>query len=427
MKETRTTLGKALKINLDPRIYGAFAEIGAGQEVARHFFQAGKASQTIAKTISAYDMVYSDEIYGKEDSQRYVCESRLRKMLNKEFDLLKERLDTRRGERTCFFALANTVTTGTVNGKHQCHGWMGVRFQTAPHGEPNEILLHVRMLDRYRLQQQEALGRLGVNLLYAAFFYFDQQDEFINQLVDGLKSDQMSIDALKISGPDLKKLDHRLLALDLVTKGVSEAILFGPNMEVLDLSDSIWKKPLVVLRGSFHPLTKAHLSILDKGHTYAKSAFPGKQIFPLFELTTHQLGDEGEIDRKDYLNRIEAVTKTGNYLLLSQFFLFYKLKRYLRLFTQEPVAMVIGAAHLSKLFNERYYADLEGGILEGLGKLLHDDSRLYIYPHKTKDVCMTSQSFFPEPKLLPLYQFFKKEQKIIDIADCDEVDLEEGL
>lgn len=224
------TTGKALKINRDLSRYGAFAEIGAGQEVARHFFQAGKASQTIAKTISAYDMIVSDDIYGKEESGRYVCESRVAKMLTHEYDLLVDRLSETRGAHSRFFTFANTVATASSNSNKQSHGWMGVRFQSEPGGPCNDIILHVRMLDRHRLQQQEALGVLGVNLLDCAFYHL-HSDDFISHLVSGLKQGQVVIDVIKFSGPDTAHFDVRLMNLQLVHRGLADAILFSPKMK----------------------------------------------------------------------------------------------------------------------------------------------------------------------------------------------------
>ncbi|MGZ3786286.1 MAG: hypothetical protein ACXWR0_17600, partial [Bdellovibrio sp.] len=262
---SETITGKALRINKDASRYGVFAEIGAGQEVARHFFQAGKASQTIAKTISAYDMIVSDDIYGKEESGRYVCESRLKKMLSHEYNLLIDRLAPSRGDKSCFFTFANTVATASYGTLKQSHGWMGVRFQTKSGGDFNDIVLHVRMLDRHRLQQQEALGVLGVNLLSCAFYHLDKPDEFITYLADGLKEEQIVIDVIKFEGQDLQHFDYRLMNLELVRRGLAEAILFSPNNEILNISDAVYGQSLLIQRGTFRPVTITHLDVLQKG------------------------------------------------------------------------------------------------------------------------------------------------------------------
>lgn len=420
---TQTTISKALEINRDPKIYGAFAEIGAGQEVARFFFQAGQASQTIAKTISAYDMIYSDEIYGKESSGRYVCESRLVKMLEKEFHLLHRRLDQTRGAKTTFFAYANTVATGDQK-KRFCHGWMGVRFQKTPLGPHNDILMHVQMLDKYRLQQQEALGILGVNLVSAAFRAIEKQEDLIPALVENLRDGQVSIDMIRCSGPDVQHLSNHLLNLELVKRGLTQAILFGPDESILSLSDHLFQKSLVVERGHFKPVTNTHLQLIDKAQAHFKSRFPDSKGAPLslFELTMQSLKTGDEISEKDFLERVRALAATGHHVLVSNFFLFYRLKQFLRGFTQNPIGVIVPANHLSRLFDPAHYANLEGGMLEGLGKFLDPQTSLFVYPHKTKDLCTTAQSFFPEKSLLPIYQYFRQQNWIIDLAGCDEAD-----
>ena len=205
MSTTQSTTQKALDINLDLSRYGSFAEIGAGQEVAHQFFQAGKASQTIALTISAYDMTFSDIIYGKEKSGRYVCESRVRKMLDREYEKLVERLGTTRGKSTSFFAFADTVATGS-EGKKNSHGWMGLKFQHKPGAQASEVVLHMRLLDRHRLQQQETLSILGVNLLHSSFYKTAHPLEFIEGLFDKIKNGAIAVDAIHFSGEAFKSL-----------------------------------------------------------------------------------------------------------------------------------------------------------------------------------------------------------------------------
>ncbi len=421
MSETQSALNRALEINLNPQIYGTFAEIGAGQEVARFFFQAGKASQTIAKTISAYDMIYSDEIYGKEASGRYVCESRLKKMLEKEYSLMHRRLDQSRGASTCFFAFANTVATGD-NKKRQTHGWMGIKFQTHPKGEANEIVLHVRLLDRIRLQQQESLGVLGVNLVYAAFTDFRTPEKLLTSLVENLKQGQVAIDLIRFTGPDLKHIKNHLMNLELVRRGLADAVLFGPDQSILTISDELYQKPVVIQRGIYRPVTKTHVDVLEKGVQQFKKDFPkeSKSATVLFELTMRDLQQDGHIQEKDFLDRVTSLCSLGHHVLVSNFFLFYRLKKFLRTYTQLPLVLIMGASHLSRLFDDTQYEDLDGGLLEGLGKLLDPSTRLYIYPHKTEQSCMTTRTFFPDPKWLPIYQYFLAQKQISDISGCDE-------
>lgn len=422
---TENTTGKALKINMDASRYGAFAEIGAGQEVARHFFQAGKASQTIAKTISAYDMVVSDDIYGREANGRYVCESRLNKMLGHEYALLVERLGPGRGKNSRFFSFANTVATASSGGNKQSHGWMGVRFQTEPEGPSNDIILHVRMLDRYRLQQQEALGVLGVNLLDCAFYHLSNVEEFIPRLVDSLKEGQIVIDVIKFQGPALKHFDERLMNLELVRRGLAEAILFSPNNEILNVADAVYGKSLLIQRGTFRPVTNTHMDVLQKGLVQMKDdikKIEGKdlEVLPMMELTMHNLQNGGEVNEKDFLERVESLTSLGCHVLISNFFLFYGLKRFLRRYNSHFMALVVGASHLDKLFKEEHYKNLEGGLLEGLGKLLEQKTKLYVYPHKTPTLCLTAKSFFPPPQLRHIYSHFIENNQIVEISGCDE-------
>lgn len=424
---TETTLNKAQTINQDLTRYGVFAEIGAGQEVARHFFQAGKASQTIAKTISAYDMVVSDDIYGREANGRYVCESRLKKMLDHEFSLLLDRLTPKRGAQSRFFAFANTVATASESSTKQSHGWMGVRFQTEPGAPYNEIILHIRMLDKHRLQQQEALGVLGVNLIHSAFYRWEKESEFISSLVENLKEGQIVIDVIKFEGPNLKHFECRLMNLELVRRGLAEAVLFSPNNEILNIADAIYGKALLIQRGTFRPVTNTHVDVLNKGLQQIKEdvkKIEGKdvEVLPIMELTMHNLQTEGNLNEKDFLARVELLTSMGYHVLISNFFLFYKLKRFIRRYNNQFLALVVGASHLNKLFTEEHYKDLEGGLLEGMGKLLGEKNKLYVYPHKTADLCLTVRSFFPAPHLAHICAYYKENKQIVDISGCDEAD-----
>jgi hypothetical protein len=419
---SRTTLSKALEINIDPAIYGTFAEIGAGQEVARYFFQAGKASQTIAKTISAYDMIYSDEIYGKETNGRYVCESRLLKMLEKEYSLLQRRLNTSRGDKTHFFAFADTVATGDVHRKHP-HGWIGVRFQTAPHKPWNDIVLHIRLMDHYRLLQQEALGVTGVNLVHAAFRQLKSIPSFISGLTENLKPGQIFIDMIRFSGPDVEHFNNHLVNLELVRHGLTEAVLFSPDQEILSISDAIYGKALIIERGRFRPVTNSHLELLEKGQTTFKQVFPdSKKPLSIFEITMNQLQTDGRFDESDFLDRVRALASTGNHVLVSNFSVFYKLKQFLRQYTKEPLAMIIGAGLLSPIFDTKYYKDLEGGLLEGVGRLLDENAHLFVFPLKLKNTCTTAHSFFPTKNALHIYQHCLEQSWLVDMADCDEVE-----
>lgn len=416
-----STARKALKINLDESIYGTFAEIGAGQEVARHFFQAGKASATIAKTISAYDMTFSDAIYGKDS--RYVCESRLNKMLDHEFSLLVERLNEKRGEKTRFFAFANTVTTGSRSrGETQSHGWLGVRFQSRPHGPANDVVLHVRLWDDYRLGQQEAIGKVGVNLIYNAF-NFSTPEMFISTLLDNIEKERVEVDLLRFSGEAFKDIDNRLSSLELVRQGLTEAIVFNPSGKLELAGELLYDRPCLVFRGAFRPITNTNLEIFEKGTAqFVADGADKSRLKALFEITMNSLIEEGELDKKDFLDRVDTLCALGFPVMVSNFSLFYQLKTFLRTCTKDRIALVMGASHLEKLMDENYYASLKGGTLEAFARLFDEKTEILTFPYKTEQLCLTAKSFNPAPKLTHLYKYLLANNQIRDISNCDHID-----
>jgi len=376
-----TTNRKALTINLDDSKYGTFAEIGAGQEVARVFFQAGGAAGTIAKSISAYDMTFSDAIYGK--APRYVSSERLQTMLDHEYGLLIERLSETRGATTKFFVFADTVAAKSFRGGNDCHGWMGVRLQAAP-GEvvPSEIVLHVRMWDKDNLRQQEAIGIVGTNLIYAAFYLRDDLDKFIASLADNLGSDRIEIDMLKFSGPAFAGVDNRLMSLHLVRHGLTNAVMFGPGGDVLQPSEVLYKKAILVERGSFRPVTHVNVDMLNCAcaQFVQEPAVQGKDIIVLLEITMNNLLANGELDSADFLSRVDLLGDIGCTVLISNYSEYYRLTSYFRRYTKEMIGVAMGINNLLEIFNEKYYEHLEGGILENFGRLFRNSVRLYIYP-----------------------------------------------
>jgi hypothetical protein len=371
---------KALKINLDAKKYGTFAEIGAGQEVVRWFFRVGGASKTIAKSISAYDMTISDAIYG--ECSRYVSRDRLERMLSYEYELLVERLDGQRGENTEFFAYANTVTTRNFHGTNECHGWMGVQFQSSPRKAPNLVLLHVRMLDNDRVSQQEALSIVGLNLVYACCFHSDNPDLMLESLLDNLTTDRIEVDMIHFSGPDYENLDHRMMAVKLVLLGLSDAAMFKPDGTVLQPSEVLYKRSVVVERGSFRPVTHVNLDMIEAASSQFVADWGEDAAKPvvLFEITLKNLLTPGKIDYDDFIARVELITSTGATVLISDYAEYYRLAQYLGRMTKKKIAIVMGIPSLRDLFDEKYYEHLEGGILESFGRLFKNDLRLYVYP-----------------------------------------------
>jgi hypothetical protein len=375
-----STNQKALKINLDPLRYGTFAEIGAGQEVARWFFKVGGAAGTISKSMSAYDMAVSDAIYGR--CKRYVSRERLQSMLDHEHRLNLERLESSRGGSTAFFAFADTVAARNYQGTNECHGWIGVKFQAHPRDQDSQVLIHVRMLDQENGLQQEVLGIVGVNLLYAAFFLHYKPDLMLESLLDNLTTERVEIDMVEFSGIEFRHVDNRVMSLKLVQLGLSGAAMFGPAGEVLQPSEFLRKRPILVERGSFRPVTKVNMDMVRCAYERfaAEPEVTEKEVAQLMEITMRNLLSAGQIDLSDFLARADALGAVGKTVLISDYFEYYRLAAYLTRYTAEPIAVTMGVASLLDLCNEKYYTELEGGILEAFGKLFTKDLRLYVYP-----------------------------------------------
>ncbi len=378
--ELLTTNRKALQINLDLEKYGTLAEIGAGQEVARYFFQAGGAAGTIAKSISAYDMKFSDDIYGK--SARYVSRERLTLMLDHEYQLLLERLEESRGATSTFFVFADTVSAKNFHGTNECHGWMGIRFQRQPHATPSDIYIHIRMWDRENILQQQALGIAGVNLIYGGFYYKDDPENFIRSLIDNLSTARIEVDMIRFSGPDFVSVDNRLMSLLLVQHGLTNAVLFGPNHDVIQPSELLYKKAILVERGSFRPVTNVNMDMLDcaLAQFIQEPAVKDAKVEVLMEITMHNLLSLGSLDHLDFLARVDAISALGHNVLISNYSEYYRLTSYFRRYTKEMIGVALGINNLLEVFNEKYYESLEGGILESFGRLFRNAVKLFVYP-----------------------------------------------
>lgn len=381
MAERETTAQqKALRINLDGARYGTFAEIGAGQEVARWFFQVGGAAGTVAKTISAYDMAVSDAIYGSSD--RYVSRQRLASMLDHEFGLLVERLEARMGRQRQFFAFANTVATRSYSRREDGQGWMGIRFQHAPTSKPSEIVLHVRLLDNQPVLQQEALGLIGVNLVYGAFYLHADPSELIRSLLDQLSWERVEVDMVQFSGPAFEAVDNRLMALQLVEQDLTEAAMFTADGQPAQWSEILYKKPVLIVRGSFHPVTRATMDVMERGleRFVGEPELEGEQPVVLMELTLRHLVTGDAINHQDFIDRVDMLSALGQNVLISNFRRFHRVSAYLARYTNRPLGIVLGASKLGEIFDPAFYNDDEGGLMGGLGQLLRQGSRLYVYP-----------------------------------------------
>ena len=399
---------KALRINLDPRWYGTIAEIGAGQEVVRWFFRVGGAAGTVAKSISAYDMAVSDAVYGK--AERYVSVGRLQGMLDKEFQLNVERLGDERSDSSCFFAFADTVVARSYRGGNECHGWMGVKFQSQPQDEPSQIVMHVRMLDIEAFAQQEALGIVGVNLLYGAFFHHHEPDKLIESLLDRLNTGRIEIDMIQFRGIEFRAVDNRLMALKLVQIGLSGVAMFGPDREVLQPSEVLRKKAILVERGSFRPPTHVNLDMLAtaKAKFEQDPAVAGKPILSLTEITMRNLLAGGaDVDRRDFLARAELLAACGETVLITDYFDYYRLAAYIGERTTERIGIVMGVPSLIDLFDEKNHAQLPGGILESFGRLFKNGLKLYVYPLQPSpdEELKTVDDIKVQPEIQPLYDY----------------------
>jgi len=416
--QTIDTHSKALKINLDPRWYGTFAEIGAGQEVVRWFFRVGGSAGTIAKSMSAYDMKVSDAIYGH--AERYVSRCRLQAMLDREFDLDVERLGRERGDNTSFFAFADTVVAQSYRGNNECHGWMGIKFQSRANDQPSQIVMHVRMLDEEASLQQEALGIVGVNLCYGAFFLSHAPEELIESLLDKLTVGRIEIDMFELSGIEFRNVDNRIMALKLVQLGLSGAAMFGSNREVLQPSDVLHNKSVLVERGSFRPTTLVNIDMLECALKKFKEnpAVADKPVLPLMELTMRNLLAGGtEVDRRDFLARAELLSACGMTVLISDYFEYYRLAAYLAWRTKERIGIVLGVPSVYELFEEKYYTQLPGGTLESFGRLFKNDLKVYVYPlqRREDEKLETIDTLQVKPEVKLLYDYLVRRGSFVQL------------
>ncbi|MBL3658591.1 TonB-dependent receptor [Fulvivirga sediminis] len=417
-----TTKEKALQINLSKDIYGSFAEIGAGQEVAANFFKAGGASGTVAKTMSAYDMSFSDAIYGY--CERYVCEPRLMKMLEHEYDLLIERLP-HRAPNTKFFAFANTVEALNYKRSNQPHGWIGLRFQCTPGGEYNECVLHVKMSDNDVLLQQQALGTIGVNLIFGCFFFKDAE-QLLESLMDGITPGRIEIDMFRLSGPDYSHVDNRLMSLKLVKSGFTHAAMFGPDGNAMQPSEALYKKNVLILRGRFRPVTHVNVDMLlaSRRHFKREPDVDRDKIVVLTELTLSDLRMEGEIDETDFLNRVDIICSLGQNVMISNYPEYYKLVDYLSEITKgRKIGIILGIYNLQRVFEEKYYTDLRGGVLEAFGTLFGNNVKIYVYPATKPDEegeeLYTLDNFELPSKLKGLFGYLIDNDKLENIKGAN--------
>lgn len=418
---------KALRINLNEHIYGTFAEIGAGQETVRHFFRSGGSSGTIAKAMSAYDKDFSDAIYGIEEDGRYVTESRLKKMLTHEVELIERRLDRSKHPNKMFFSYANTVATIDFAKQFKGHGWVGIKYQIEPDEDYNEIIIHIRFKETDARLQQETLGILGVNLIYGAFYKYNDPKKLLRYLYDHLDKDQLEIDTINFSGPRFANVDNRLMSLQLVKNGMTDAVMFSPEGKNILPAAVLYKKNILALRGSFRPVTTVNMDMYEKSLKMflEENKVEKDNTFVVFEITLSNLRSEGEIDERDFMDRAELLCSLGQTVMISNFQEYYKVVEYFSAYSKARMGLVMGVNNLVDIFDEKYYRHLSGGILEAFGKLFYRDLKVYLYPmlDEFKEV-IDSENLKVHPRMKELYKFFKFNGKVIDVVDYEKKNLE---
>ncbi|MFC5284256.1 nicotinamide mononucleotide adenylyltransferase [Pedobacter alpinus] len=427
--ETLDTRRKALTINLDENIYGTFAEIGAGQEVARNFFTAGAASGTIAKTMSAYDMTFSNEIYGLEESGRYVSKSRLSKMLNHEFELLGERLCGVKYEQRKFFSFADTVTTLNFNKSNDPHGWLGIKFQLEPCGPSNEIIFHVRLLDSDATLQQNVLGILGVNLVYAAFYHYKDPQMMIESLADNLSRGSVEIDLINVKGPAFEGLSEVLVNLYLLKRGFSTAAVFIPEEGVMQSKDLMYKQHIMILRTRFNQKTKPDFDLFNHAVTQYKAYMEigNVELITMAELTLNNMmqNNEGcDVELLDSVaKRAGDILEMGHAVIISNFNRHNKLAKFLSQCKPKSVGITTNIANLKHIFMSEYYgANYTNELLAYISDLFSGNVKLLTYPYrdiKNKQM-VTTKNLVVSPEAKSLFDFLLQNKYILDIEEIKE-------
>src|SRR5438067_2375763 len=368
--------------------------------------------------MSAYDMTFSDAIYGPAD--RYVSRVRLQTMLDHEYKLLVERLDEQFGAEKTFFVFADTVAARSFKERNESHGWLGVRFQSEPRSQPSEIIIHVRLLDEANVDQQEALGVIGVNLVHGAF-YHRQPEDLISSLQENLGPGRIEVDMIKFSGPLFQSVDNRLMSLQLVSQGLTDAVMFKADGETVQPAEVFYKKAILVERGSFRPVTYATNDMLDGARRVLLTQCDSTEddVVVLMEMTLEHLLADGQVDHADFLARVDILGALGRTVLISKFGEYFRLATYLFRYTDKAIGLVMGVPSLIEIFNKKYYANLEGGILEALGRMFKGKLKLYVYPmfNEPTGKIVTAKEVKVASNLRSLFQYLIDNQYVQEITD----------
>ncbi len=421
---SRNTLEKALRINLDSKKYGTIVEIGAGQEVARQFFKTGGAAGTIAKTMSAYDMKFSDAIYGVQEDGRYVSESRVKSMLEKEFELVIDRVGTTRSRTSRYFSYGATVSAKSYEKDNECHAWCGIRIQMYPGAQPSEIVAHIRMRDKDAERQQTALGVIGVNLIYAGYYYFENTHTIIDSLTDGLEQDRIEIDSIEFHGPYFEEVDNRAINLHLIRSWKTRAVMFKPDGSVVIPAEMLYKKNVLTIRGSFRPVTRLNVDMIEQGLKVFRQmdGVTKDNSVALAEISLNDArGNDLMVAEDDLIARVHLLNTLGYSVMISDHTRYFSLRAYFRQFTKLKIGIVVGITNIRDIFDEDRYRGVEGGILEGFGKLFPDNTRLLAYPEigQSGEFCNYENVTLPE-NLQYLYKHLLANNFIFGIECSDQ-------
>ena len=411
------TQEKAFEINMDKGVYGTFAEIGAGQETANWFFRSSGASGTVAKTISAYDMTVSDTLYGQ--ARRYVSEERLKQMMDYEYSQLINRLGEQRGQNTCFFSFCNTVKAKGYRDNGPWSAWIGVRFQLRPGLPASDFVMHVRLLVPDHDVQMRILGVLGVNLLYALFYKRDRMEEFVKCVGDNVDREFYEIDFMRFSGHGFSMFDNRILALELVRAGLSEATLLCPDGTVAQPADFLYKRPIVLMRGSFRPLCDIHLEMMDSVRHKFLESIPAEQqerVVDICEISLSNLLRGEQVDLLEFLDRVEALAAEGKTVMVTSIGRFHRITKLLSQYTKEPVAIALSIGLLNEIFKDKW-ADTPGGILATMGQIFVNKTKFYVTPwiNRSTGEFVTAGTYKAPDKYHYLYRHLRENGCIVEV------------
>lgn len=422
MAKTLSTKEKAVHINIDSHYYGSIAEIGGGQETARHLFQAGGASNTVAKTISAYDKSFSDHFYNQGAPSRYVAEDRLKKMVDYEYKELLKILDEKIDQK--FFAFANTVETLNYTKTNQGNGWLGMAIEGSDRMNPNKIYVHVKLYENDTLLQQYSLGTLGINLIYGGLFEWKDPRKILLALLDNLGIDRVEVDYIYVEGPDMTWVDNRILNLMLVSHNITPAIMFDESGKVQQPSDMLYKKNVMLMRGNFRPVTNLVIEFFEKSFEIFKrdEDYRPDNTIGFCELSLNSLMQNKKVDEKDFLQRVDLLNLVGQSVMVSRFTRYFELVNYFGQFRMIKLRIAVGMPTFDKILDSSLYTDLRGGLLESIGALFHENVKMYLFPyidHETGKAIYPDDAHFSGPKK-HLWQYLNETRKILQLENISE-------